>query len=149
MLPLLLLLLPLLAGAELDPPLACTQDNTCYRGAWLPVTQPANTTHTFAAFQGIRYAEPPLGERRFLPAVPVPAQPGETIDLSKESTVECPQADFLGRQVQQQSLPISLSPYVPHTCLIILTNLNNECSCMSNDKFINFFQHISRRQITL
>ena len=103
-----LLLLPLLAGAELDPPLACSQDNTCYRGAWLPVTQPTNTSHTFAAFQGIRYAEPPLGERRFLPAVPVSAQPGETIDLSKESTVECPQADFLGRQVPY--LPISLCP---------------------------------------
>jgi len=59
---------------------------TCYQGKW------SNTIagKPYASFQGVQYAQPPLGELRF--RNPQPFQSGEILyDVSGESTVQCPQ----------------------------------------------------------
>jgi len=69
-----------------EPPVACVVHGTCYQGKW------TNTIagKPYASFQGVRYAQPPLGELRF--RNPQPFQSGEILyDVSAESTVQCPQ----------------------------------------------------------
>ena len=43
------------------PPSICVSGGTCYRGAWINGTDVATT---FVSFQGIRYAQPPIGKLR-------------------------------------------------------------------------------------
>ena len=45
-----------------DQPEICLEGNTCYLGSWMFTDK--NTK--FATFQGIRYAEPPLGNLRYV-----------------------------------------------------------------------------------
>ena len=61
---LLLLLLPLPSlPSSLAPPSACVSQGTCYQGRWANTT----TSTTYASFQGVRYAQPPLGALRLPP----------------------------------------------------------------------------------
>ena len=47
-----------------DAPLACLESTgTCYQGAWYPTSSGTR----FAAFQGIRFSQAPLGNLRFKP----------------------------------------------------------------------------------
>merc|ERR1711962_346212 len=69
-----------------DPPIACVVYGTCYQGRWTNST----SGKPYASFQGVRYAQPPLGELRF--RNPQPFLAGEILyDVSEESTVQCPQ----------------------------------------------------------
>jgi len=70
-----------------DPPVACLLVyGTCYQGRWTNST----SGKPYASFQGVRYAQPPLGELRF--RNPQPFLAGEILyDVSEESTVQCPQ----------------------------------------------------------
>ena len=43
------------------PPSICVSGGTCYRGAWINGT---DIVTTFVSFQGIRYAQPPIGKLR-------------------------------------------------------------------------------------
>ena len=54
-LPIILVILPTMVLTQ-DSPEICNKQGTCYKGSWL---QPE-----IATFQGIRYAEPPVGENR-------------------------------------------------------------------------------------
>ena len=50
-----------------SPPIICLKGSTshngaCYQGAWL---DGASAGTTFASFQGIRYAQPPIGTLRY------------------------------------------------------------------------------------
>merc|ERR1719339_294061 len=68
-----------------DPPapVACVVHGTCYQGKW------TNTIagKPYASFQGVQYAQPPLGELRF--RNPQPFQSGEILyDVSGESSVQ-------------------------------------------------------------
>ena len=86
------LILPLLLawfGGNAEPPTICSgQDGVCYIGSWkrhylLPAIN-------YASFQGIRYAQPPVGKLRFKPPeMFVPKEP--TYDVSGTSTITCPQ----------------------------------------------------------
>ena len=51
----ILAILPAMVLAQ-DSPEICNNQGTCFKGSWL---QPE-----IATFQGIRYAEPPIGENR-------------------------------------------------------------------------------------
>ena len=54
-LPIILVILPTMVLTQ-DSPEICNKQGTCYKGSWL---QPE-----IATFQGIRYAEPPIGQNR-------------------------------------------------------------------------------------
>ena len=49
-----------------------------------------STGGQYASFQGVRYAQPPTGARRFLAPEPYSAEEG-VWDVSNESTIACPQ----------------------------------------------------------
>ena len=44
-------------------PTVCNEDQICYKGSWNLLA--LNSTIRYAAFKGIRFAEPPLGDLRF------------------------------------------------------------------------------------
>ena len=75
---------------------------TGYFGSWINST--SNTR--FASFQGIRYAEPPIGMKRFKSPEPYIAH--GIIDVSKESTVVCPQLDLPGLTGQEDCLFLNI-----------------------------------------
>ena len=104
--PLLLpLLLPQLSLGQVpkEPPQGCLDSGACYIGSWQTTTK----GNTFASFQGIRFAQPPIAEKRFLPPQPFLAEEGE-YDVSKESTIVCP-----------QTTPLSPEPFGDEDCLML------------------------------
>ena len=58
---LLLIFTSSLSFAEEYPTVCLEQGGTCYKGSWLK--SPSNNV-TYATFQGIKYAQPPVGELR-------------------------------------------------------------------------------------
>ena len=83
-------------------PIVCVPQGSCYKGSYLESYE----GRQFSSFQGIRYAEPPIGELRF--KAPQPYNPGEVdFDVSKESTVICVQE--VSPQVSQRSEKNSVS----------------------------------------
>ena len=66
-----------------DSPKVCNDQGTCFKGS---VIEPGLTT-----FQGIRYAQPPIGNLRFKPPIRINQDNLGTIDASETSTVKCPQ----------------------------------------------------------
>ena len=69
-----------------EHPSVCLDDGTCYIGSWMESAKGS----PFASYQGIRYAEPPIGKLRFRPPFPFESN-SNTFDVSQESTVQCPQ----------------------------------------------------------
>ena len=61
----------------------------CFQGAWYTTS----TGEKYAAYQGIRYAQAPVGNLRFKPPQPIDynEEPIGTVDVSQESTVVCSQ----------------------------------------------------------
>ena len=66
-----------------DSPKVCNDQGTCFKGS---VIEPG-----LATFQGIRYAQAPIGNLRFKPPIPINQDNLGTIDASETSTVKCPQ----------------------------------------------------------
>ena len=66
-----------------DSPKVCNNQGTCFKGS---VIEPG-----LATFQGIRYAQAPIGNLRFKPPIPINQDNLGTIDASETSTVKCPQ----------------------------------------------------------
>ena len=66
-------------------PEICLENSACYVGKW------ANTQNgtTYASFQGIRYAQPPVGILRFKPPLPYIAE--GLYDVSGIAPWKCPQ----------------------------------------------------------
>jgi len=82
---LLLLLLPAVFAQD-ENPVACLESGACFQGSY----GTTSSGRVYASYQGIRYAEPPTGSRRFL--APEPHHPEEGLwDVSSESTIACPQ----------------------------------------------------------
>ena len=68
-----------------ESPLVCLDTTgTCYQGGWYSTSE-----IQFASFQGIRYAQPPLGNLRFMPPKPLEDPSIGTIDVSEKSDVVC------------------------------------------------------------
>ena len=78
-----------------ESPLTCLDSTgTCYQGGWFN----ASSGVQFASFQGIRYAQPPLGSLRFKPPQPLQDPSIGTIDVSKEIDTCCIQMDGSGQE---------------------------------------------------
>ena len=88
-----------------ESPLVCLDTaETCYQGGWYP-----GPITNFASFQGIRYAQPPLGNLRFMPPKSLEDPSLGTVDVSKESEVICLQSG--GTKGQEDCLLLNI--YVP------------------------------------
>ena len=107
----LLFLLPTLSLA-LEMPMICLNSGACYQGSWLI----SNEGNQYASFQGIRYAEAPIGKLRFRP--PKLFQSGEALwDVSQESVIKCSQLDTHDMSLQGQEDCLFLNIYVPKAAL--------------------------------
>ena len=91
-----------------DPPQACLDSGTCYKGSW----QSTSSGVRFASFQGIRYAKAPVGDLRFRPPQPWDGQNQGIVDVSQKSTVACLQS-YLGGVPLGQEDCLMLNIYVP------------------------------------
>ena len=103
----------LILGRSQEFPVVCLEQDspTCYKGAWL--TSPSNIR--YATFQGIRYAQPPVGELRFKSPQPNDPKEGVCYDVSDISHVICPQFsnDGEGDTVVGQEDCLLLNIYIP------------------------------------
>jgi len=105
----LLILLPVLVYSQ-DTPLVCLDLGACYQGSWNTTDQGAQ----YASYQGVQYAHHPVGELRFKP--PQPYLAGEALfDVSKESSVVCPQLAMVSGELKGQEDCLLLNIYVPDT----------------------------------
>ena len=106
----LLLLLPLTFGQlDAEPPRGCLDTGACYVGSWKTTSK----GNQFASFQGIRYAQPPIAEKRFVSPQPFLAEEGE-YDVSEESTIVCPQKSVLTPEPFGDEDCLVLNMYVPN-----------------------------------
>ena len=108
---LLLLILPLTIGQlnNAEPPRGCLDTGACYVGSWKNTSE----GNRFASFQGIRYAQPPIAEKRFVSPQPFLAEEGE-YDVSEESTIVCPQKSVLTPEPFGDEDCLVLNLYVPN-----------------------------------
>ena len=105
-----ILALPILTLSQDSPPLVCNDFGNCFQGSWMEAK-------SIATFQGIRYAQPPIGELRFKNPIPINQQEG-TIDASEISTIKCTQIGFLsGNVLLGQEDCLLLNIYVPESVL--------------------------------
>jgi len=98
---------------EAEPPLACLDSGACYQGLWAA----SSMGKEFASFQGVPYAQPPLGKLRFMAPEPLVREEG-LWDVSAESAVMCPQVSGLtGTSGTPQGMEdcLLLNIYVPKT----------------------------------
>ena len=85
----LLLIMQILVSSGQNSPTVCLQEGVCYEGAWINYID-GNSNKRFASYQGIRYAQPPLNNLRFVSPQPYIAEEG-VYNVSLESTVICSQ----------------------------------------------------------
>ena len=106
---LFLLFLPGIVLSKTLPKVSILEGACSYQGSWL---DGANTR--FASYQGIRYAQPPIGNLRFKPPQPYYCDEDIVIDVSKESEIMCPQPDpgLVGPPMGQEDCLV-LNVYVP------------------------------------
>ena len=101
-----------LTKCQENNPTVCIGQGACYQGSWLSTT----LENTYGSFQGIQYAESPIGPLRFKP--PQPFVAGEAVfDVSQESKIICPhpQAFPVGLIGQEDCLVLNV--YVPEKAL--------------------------------
>ena len=96
-------------------PTICLEQNACYIGSWIN-----NTLETkYASFQGIRYAQPPINELRFVSPKSYKASEG-MYDVKNESKIMCPQYTRDGSEIIGQEDCLFLNIYVPE---IVFNNI--------------------------
>ena len=105
----LLFFLPVLANSQ-EQPTICIDQGTCYKGSWISLNNSSSSAR-YASFQGIRYAQPPIGKLRFKSPQPYIAEAG-IYDVSKESNVSCPQIGQNGLEGQEDCLLMNI--YIPN-----------------------------------
>ena len=89
----------------------------CYQGAWLN----SSIGTLYASFQGLRYAQAPVGQLRFKP--PKAFVPGEAVfDVSKDFKVVCPQFGMVDDIYIGQEDCLFLNVYVPENALSHTSN---------------------------
>merc|ERR1711936_1564653 len=79
----ILFALPIISFCQ-DLPTICLQKGACYQGSWMD-----SLNSKYASFQGVRFAQPPIGNLRFKSPEPYIAQEG-LHDVSQESNITCP-----------------------------------------------------------
>ena len=110
--------------------IACLENqNVCYQGSWKDTPQGTQ----FASFQGIRYAEPPIGNLRFkspvaykipegtigiLIFIPITQISNSILDVSSTSSIICPQlSGLIIEHLEGQEDCLFLNIYVPQKAL--------------------------------
>uniref|UniRef100_A0A336L6Y7 CSON005915 protein n=1 Tax=Culicoides sonorensis TaxID=179676 RepID=A0A336L6Y7_CULSO len=68
---------------------------------------------SYFAFQGIPYAEPPIGELRFKEPVPITSFNGKTLDCTKEGDISI-QSDIFSKNVIGEESCLFLNVYTPY-----------------------------------
>ena len=106
----IILLIQILVSSSQNSPTVCLEEGVCYEGAWINYNIDGNSNKRFASYQGIRYAQPPLNNLRFVPPQPYIAEEG-VYNVSVESTVICSQVGEEGFKGQEDCL--FLNVYVP------------------------------------
>ena len=89
----LIALTTLALGKSLEEPLpkVCLDNKEiCYKGSWMTTGLEYNAT--FASFQGIQYAQAPIGDLRFKSPLPYQESNGDH-DVSKKVDILCTQFD--------------------------------------------------------
>ena len=118
-----LILLPTLALSKslVDaPPKVCleTNESICYLGSWMTTGLEYNAT--FASFQGIQYAQAPIGDLRFKSPLPYQESNGDH-DVSKKVDILCTQFDGLpgskSSEVVVQEDCLLLNIYAPEIAI--------------------------------
>ena len=102
---LILMVLPLLAQGQEEPTI-CFNNGACFEGTWI-----SSLGATFASFQGIRYAKPPINEFRFRSPFPHIYEEG-IYDVSEEFYISCPQISYNNILMGQEDC-LFLNIYVP------------------------------------
>ena len=101
-----------LAKCQDTNPTVCLDQGACYKGSWLKTT----LENTYGSFQGIQYAESPVGSLRF--KTPQPFLAGEAVlDVSHESKIICPQPQAFPVGLIGQEDCLVLNVYVPEKAL--------------------------------
>ncbi|XP_036332564.1 esterase SG1-like [Rhagoletis pomonella] len=77
------------ATTKADAPEICIDSLGCIEGIY----EPGNEVERYAAFYGVPFAKPPIGELRF--KNPVPVEPWNGKLLAKEPHTECTQRNYL------------------------------------------------------
>ena len=101
-----------LAKCQDTNPTVCLDQGACYKGSWLRT----NLENTYGSFQGIQYAESPVGSLRF--KAPQPFLASEAVfDVSHESKIICPQPQAFPVGLIGQEDCLVLNVYVPEKAL--------------------------------
>ena len=95
-----------------DNPNVCLETGACYEGSWWYVD---DDVADFASFQGIRYAQAPIGNLRFKPPVPYFDAKG-TYDVGREQYKTCAQPMNNGSVVGTEDC-LYLNVYVPESAI--------------------------------
>lgn len=91
----------------------CTGQGTCYLGSWQTTEEGTN----FAAFRGVRYAQPPVGDLRF--KTPQALNEGETtVDVSNNSKVQCAQYIYGAGMTVGDEDCLFLHIYIPEKAIL-------------------------------
>ena len=104
---------PILSTSQKLPTI-CLDNNVCYEGSWQSLVN-----SRYASFQGIRYAQPPIGELRFKDPLPYNTEEG-TYNVGNESNVICPQLGLYSNPVYDvygQEDCLLLNIYVPENAI--------------------------------
>jgi len=88
--------------------MACLESGACYQGSWLNTS----SGNQYASYQGVPYAQPPVGNLRFV--APQPLVRGEGLwDVSSQSMVACPQLSMLTQTLEGVEDCLLVNIYVP------------------------------------
>ena len=100
-----IILAPICVRGQQNTPTICLETGACYEGSWK-----IYGTLKYASFQGIRYAQAPVGNLRF--KLPLPYYDTEGVyDVSKDIGIACPQNQQGGPVGQEDCLLLNV--YVP------------------------------------
>ena len=91
-------------SAQESPFVCLDSTGTCYHGGWYP-----DPVTSFASFQGIRFAQPPVGNLRFMPPKALEDPSIGTVDVSGEAKIICVQDG--GKSGEEDCLLLNV--YVP------------------------------------
>ena len=136
-----MILLFLTCAQSQSPPTICLEEGACYLGSWATTDQGTK----FSSFQGIRYAQPPIGDLRF--KSPQPYVAGEAIwDVSGQSDVQCPQISNDGVLSGEEGLriiqPRNTQPGLDYLTPMIQPKLGIQPLEHQNDTGLNFYKGV-------
>ena len=105
---LLISLFPVLTYCQTPPKVCLEGSELCFVGSWIST----KNSNEYAAFQGIRYAQAPVGDLRFKSPIAY-TYDKNLIDVSTESEVQCPQINLILQKLEGEEDCLLLNIYTP------------------------------------